>query len=134
MDIIEKAKSLNLPLGEYIIVGAGVLQALGIRDTKDIDIVVTPSLFEALKRSEIGEEEIRYGKRFLIGEDIDVINRLDWEKYSTTTEQAIKSAMVIDGVAFLNIEETIKFKTALGRDVDFKDIELLKEYKRKNGN
>jgi len=31
MNIIEKAKKLNFPSGEYVIVGSGILEALGIR-------------------------------------------------------------------------------------------------------
>jgi hypothetical protein len=60
--------------------------------------------------------------------DIDIIKQLDWEDYPTTVEEAIKSADIIQGFPFLNISETIKFKTALGREKDFRDIEMLKDY------
>ncbi len=35
---------------------------------------------------------------------------------------------MINGFPFLNIEETIKFKRALGREKDFNDIKLLEAY------
>lgn len=133
MDIIKKVKNLDLPLGEYVIVGGGILEALGLRETNDIDVAVTPKLLEKLRESGKYKEEIKWGKLFLTGDKIDIITQLNWDKYSTKTEEAIKTATIIDGIPFLNIEETIKYKTALGREKDFKDMELLKDYQKKHG-
>ena len=44
MNIIEKAKKLNFPAGEYVIVGSGTLDALGIRQANDLDVAVLPEL------------------------------------------------------------------------------------------
>ena len=72
--------------------------------------------------------DTNYVFAFLVNDGVDVITQLDWENYATTTQEAIDSALIIDGVPFLNIEEIIKFKTAMGREKDLKDIELLKKY------
>lgn len=45
MNIIEKARELNFPAGEYGIVGSGPLGALGIREAGDLDVAVSPKLF-----------------------------------------------------------------------------------------
>jgi len=45
MNIFERVKKLNLPLGEYVVIGGGILEALGIRNTNDVDIIVVPKLF-----------------------------------------------------------------------------------------
>ena len=42
----------------------------------------------------------------------------------TNHEELIRNAEVIDGVPFIRLNELIKFKNALGRDKDKKDIEL----------
>lgn len=131
MNIIPEIKKLGFPAGEYIVTGSGVLAALGLREAEDIDMAVTSKLLESLRATGEWKEEIRYGKLFLLRENIDITSQLNWEDYQTTTEEAIKTALIIDGVPFLNIEETIKFKTALGREKDFKDIELLKKYQNK---
>lgn len=134
MNIIKKVKELNFPFGEYVIVGGGILEALGLRNTNDIDVAVMPNLLKKLRESGKYKEEIKWGKLFLIGDDIDIIAQLNWEDYSTKTEDAIKTATIIEGVPFLNLQETIKYKKALGREKDLKDIELiknhLKEYKK----
>lgn len=41
-------------------------------------------------------------------------------------EEIISSATLIDGIPFMNLDELIKFKIALGREKDFEDIELIK--------
>jgi hypothetical protein len=123
MNILNKLKELDLTPNEYVVVGSGILEVLGIRYSSDIDIAVTRNLFNKLQQTGDYEEEERYGKIFLKKEGIDVIPQLDWDKYKTTTEEAIASAMVIEGLYFMNLDELCKFKTALGRDKDFKDIE-----------
>ena len=128
MTIFEKVKKLDLPPGEYVVIGAGILEALGIRNTHDVDIIVAQKLFEKLRESKIYKEEIRWNKIFLIGNQIEIGIKLDWENYSTTIKEAINTATIIDGVPFLNLEETIKFKKAMGREKDFKDIELIEKY------
>ena len=130
MDIFEKVKNLNLPLGEYVVIGGGILEALGIRKTNDLDIIVTPKLLKELGKTGKYKEEIKWGKLFLIGDKIEIGSKLDWENYSTKLDKAIKTAVVINGIPFLNIEETIKFKKALNREKDLKDLVLIKNYQK----
>lgn len=127
-DFTKKVKELGLPLGEYVVTGSGILAALGLREANDIDMAVTDKLFKELQATGKFKEESRYDKLFLIGDEVDIASQLNWNEYATTTEEAIKSAMIIDGVPFLNIEQTILFKTAMGREKDLRDIELLKNY------
>lgn len=128
MNIIQKIKELNFPDGQYVVVGSGVLDVLGIRTSGDIDIAVTKDLFNKLRESGEWREEEKYGKIFLKKEGFDIIPQLNWENYNTTTEEAIASALVIEDIPFMNLDELIKFKTALGREKDIRDIELIKEY------
>lgn len=130
MSIFERVKNLHLPLGEYVVIGAGILEALGIRDTRDVDVIVIPELFEKLRESKVYKEEMRWDKLFLFADNIDIGSKLDWENYSTTIEEAVKTATIIDGVPFLSLEETIKFKKAMGREKDFNDIDLIEKYSK----
>lgn len=132
MDIIKEVKKLNLPFGQYVVIGSGLLDALGLREADDIDIAVTKELLEKLRAEGGWKEETRYNKPFLLKENIEIIGRLNWDDYPTPVETAIETALVIEGVPFLSINETKKFKTALGRKKDFIDIELLDKYEAKN--
>lgn len=51
LSILDKVKALNLPLGEYVVAGAGILEALNIRETNDIDLAVTKDLHRRLRES-----------------------------------------------------------------------------------
>jgi hypothetical protein len=51
MNIVEEMKKLKFPQGQYVIVGSGPLVVRGIRETNDIDIVVSPKLFEKCNSS-----------------------------------------------------------------------------------
>jgi len=50
MDIIEKIKKLDFPQGQYIIVGSGPMVVRAIKESNDIDIVVSVKLFEKCKQ------------------------------------------------------------------------------------
>lgn len=128
MNIIKKIKELNLPNDQYVVIGSGTMAALGIREANDIDMSVTEELFDKLKQSGEWEEFEKYERPFLKKDVFDINKSLGWEKYSITIEEANKSALFIDGIPFMNLDELIKFKTAMGREKDFKDIELIKEY------
>ncbi len=132
MNIIEKIKELNLPKDQYVVIGSGVMDILGIRRANDIDLSVTKELHQKLRETGKWEEYENYGKIFLKKDVFEINGELNWDKYKTTTEEVIKTAFLIDGIPFMNTEELIKFKMAFGREKDFKDIELIKEYTENN--
>lgn len=129
MDIIQKIKKLNLPIGEYVIIGSGLLGVLGIREAHDIDIAVTKDLHKKLMDTGEWEKQERWGKIFLKKDVFEIIPELQWDAYDTTTEKAIKEATIIDGVPFTNLDELIKFKIASGRGKDLEDLVLIEKYK-----
>ena len=45
----DQIQRLSLNSTEFIIMGSGILQALGIRNSNDIDLVVPINIFEKLK-------------------------------------------------------------------------------------
>jgi hypothetical protein len=128
MNIVAEVTKLDLPLGQYVVIGSGIMAQLGLREANDVDIAVTPDLYAKLRASGEWEEEERYGKIFLKKDAVEINPRLDWECYSTTAEQAIASATVIDGVPFMNLNELVKFKCGLGRAKDLADIVMIEAY------
>lgn len=126
--MLKKIKKLQFPLGQYVVVGSGIMDVLGIRKARDIDIVVTLKLYNDLRATKKWKEEEHHGEIFLKQNGIDIIQKLEWDEYTTTTQEAILSAVLIGGVPFMNLEELKKFKTSLGRKKDFKDIYLIDQY------
>ena len=128
MNLIQKIKELNFPKDQYVVVGSGILDVLGIRTASDIDIAVTKDLHQKLRELGNWEENERHDKIFLKKDVYEIIPQLNWEKYNTNTEEVISSALIIEDIPFMNLFELIKFKTALGREKDFMDIKLINEY------
>lgn len=50
MDIFYEVEKLNLRKNEFVVLGSGILAALGIRNADDIDLLIQPELFEKLKK------------------------------------------------------------------------------------
>lgn len=128
MSIVERVKELGLPSGEYVVIGSGTLDALGLRQANDIDIAVLPQLHERLRATGEWKEEERYNKVFLLKDGVEINPQLEWEDYPTTTQLAIDSALIIDDIPFLNLEELKEFKRAFGRPKDYADIALIDNY------
>lgn len=131
MDIIKKIKRLNFPFGQYVVIGSGILEVLGLRKAEDIDIAALPELYAQLRATGVWKEEERYDKIFLKRDDIEINPKLSWSDYSTSAEEAIASAVIIEGVPFMNLKELRKFKQALGREKDRVDIALIDKYEKR---
>lgn len=135
MDIFEEVKKLNLPPGEYVIVGSGPMAARGIRRYKDIDILVTKKFYKKLIKQGWKTVEINgVNGKFVVLKNgkFEADKRLCIGDYKPDIEAVIKNAEVINGIPFMRLEELIKFKTALGREKDLKDIELIEKYLKNN--
>lgn len=127
-NIIEKIKALNFPKDQYVVIGSGTMAALGIREANDVDISALPSLYETLFQNEEWNRENHNGCILLKKDGIEVATGLLWNTYPLSTQEAIDSAITIEGIHFLNLEHLVKFKQAIGREKDFKDIELIKAH------
>lgn len=127
MNIFEKVKLLNLPIGEYVIVGGGVLKAHGIRETQDIDIVVTPGLFEEIKKEEGWREDAKHGGPRLRKDIYEVYLDVNCDSYQPTTDELIERSEVINGIPCISLNDLLLFKKGYGRPKDKPDIQLIEE-------
>ncbi len=137
MSISEKVKKLNFLLGKYVVVGGGTMEARGIRKANDIDIVVTEDLYKELVNK--GWKVCRCRCEWCSNWNCNILNHhggieilpdYSWGDYKADTNELIKSAQIIDGVPFVNLEELLKWKKAANRDKDKKDIKLIEEFLR----
>ena len=126
MTIFEDVKKLNLPIGQYAVVGSGVMSAYGIRPHHDVDLIVTKNLFVILKNS--GWQSVPNRNGVLKSGNYEVDADYKYRENQPDHDELIRNAEIIEGVPFIRLSELIKFKTALGRDKDKKDIELIEQY------
>lgn len=131
MDIFKKLKQLNFPLGQYVVVG-GAMAAHGIREAQDLDILVTPRLYEKLivdgYKQCLCDECVRTSRIMLNKDDVDILPNFMFGDYIGDTKKLIRDADMIKGFPFIELKEFMKFKKQLDREKDFVDIKLMKVY------
>jgi len=122
LKLLEKLEKLNLPKDKFAVYGSGPLGIRGIREINDLDLIVTTNLWEKLSKvypieGSDDERKIRIGEIEIVGGPI-----------LYKAEKMIKEADIIDGVRYVNLETIMKCKRKMGREKDFKDIKLIKNY------
>lgn len=122
--IINSIKQLNLPSNDYIVIGSGILDALGLRQSGDIDLLISPYLYQQLK--DLGwQEESNKGHTILTnGQDVEAWTDWDGQDYNAWLEHTT----MIDDIKFVNLDQLKDWKTRRGLDKDLRDIELINHY------
>ena len=134
LNIFPEIRALNFPAGQFIVVGSGILAAKGIRPAYDLDIVVTPELFEACRAA--GWEARPWTKPGMIGKEwlrradglVDLMLESVCGAGCFDALELMKEGEVIDGIMFMSLPQLIRFKRDYGRPKDFEDIALIEKY------
>ena len=131
--ILEFAKSLNLPLGNYVVVGGGSLAVRNMRTTNDLDIVVIDPLFKELQQNGWPRDydyEKRWNRQRLKKDGVEFHRDflLTKENRFVDVADVISQADIIDGIPFQNLESLLMFKKDAEREKDAADVALIETY------
>ena len=133
--IIQTVQKLDLPSSQYAVFGSGLLDVLGLKKANDIDLIVAKGLFKSLAREDSWEQCI-----YPDGHDglkrpalnVELFYQSDMPLCDADgVERMIQNAINIQGVRFVQLDDILTWKQALGREKDIHDIELIKEYMRR---
>ena len=135
--IIDIVKALNLPRGEYAVFGSALMEIYGLRDSGDVDFIVTRKLFDELLTTE-SWKKFQYPNgdwalKFVGGGErgIDVAFH-DCAEMPSCDEKSIRAmisrAVEIDGVMFTSWDDILSWKKNYARPKDLKDVELIEEF------
>ena len=118
--IIECARSLNLAVGQYVVVGGGSLAVREIRTTNDLDIVVLEPLFQELEQSGWPRDydyEERWNRQRLKRDGVEFHKDLLLEKENrfVDTSGIIDQADIIEGIPFQDLRSLLMFKKDANR-------------------
>src|SRR5258708_35497243 len=127
---------LGLNSNNSIVIGSGILKALKIRQSKDIDLVVTFEVYNFLKRTgkfrvtENHSREILVNNKFEIGTNWVVLGK------SYEFKDFMKDSLIIDGIRYITLDFLYEAKKswlehADVRPKDIKDVELIENYLKK---
>ncbi len=124
---IDMVKRLDLAPDSYIVIGGAVLEAMKLRQTHDVDLIVSNDVYREYRDKHHWQEYVQdNGKKILSHNGYNLMHT--W--MSKNLKRLNRSKQVIDGVNFMGINELIDAKRRLGRKKDIADIALLKEYKK----
>lgn len=133
-NVLERVKSLNLPEGQYVVAGSAIMAMHGLKETKDIDIVVSQEIFDSYSKDDTWEKvpytyEDRLGKIWLKKDEFELYIHVNYgEQFRPTLGDLLSKAEYFDGVPFICLEDLLKFKKAYNRPKDQNDIRLIEEY------
>ncbi len=127
-EIIAKVKSLDLPKGTYVVFGSCPMALAGIRESNDIDLLVSPKLRKHLKK--IGWKQIKKnpGDEPLTHDVFEAHDNWNFSSFSPTLKELLKTATVAQGVPFASLKNVRKWKASGGRPKDLIDVKLIDNY------
>ncbi len=112
---------LNLPADKYAVFGSGPMAVRGLRDNKDIDLIVKPPLWNALSKIYPA-----MGTKTLLCGHLEIFR--DWCPWFDDTSLLIDKADIFDKIRFVQLDCVLAWKRAMNRPKDRTDIELIEKY------
>ena len=131
----ERVKELGLPLDQIIIIGSGILDQLGIRQSADIDVAAGQAVLEEIARSGGWAEKLDKNQRqYLVKHDGSVEIWDGWEIDGRIVEydELLDYAVEYDGVKFVSLDFLRCWKNWRGREKDIQDVRLIDEWRAKH--
>lgn len=137
MNIHEEIEKFGLTPDNTVVIGSGILNALNLRESKDIDVVITEekykeiSLDDRFQRTEHNGKEIFVYGLLEAGTSCVVVGKT-WR-----FEDLLPHSTMIDGVRYIDIHFLLDIKKWRvthneGRQKDIDDVRLMEEYLAKN--
>ncbi len=133
LDIKSKISELGLNPDNAVIIGSGVLSALNLRQSKDIDVVVTEEKYKELSDNSRFRKEKNHGREILndglfeIGTSWIVVGKT-WK-----FDDLLNHSTIIDGVRYNTVEFLLDAKRRWiadgeGRQKDIDDVKLMEQH------
>jgi hypothetical protein len=124
-DVLSGLRLLELPPDQYVVVGGAALAVREIRDTNDIDLVVTPSLFDQLNRAGWVLKVRPNGKPGLHRGCVEAYLDVNCGACERSTSWLFSNSEILEGIRFVDLETLAAFKASYGREKDRRDLDLI---------
>ncbi|MAF20075.1 MAG: hypothetical protein CMI55_00125 [Parcubacteria group bacterium] len=136
-ELFNRLKQLNLPKGKYAVFGSAPMCIRGLRECRDLDVIVTEDLFNEYSKKEGWETKKTEKSVYLDNNGIEFWKDWgpDWAPEGQWDIQTlIDEAEIIDGLPIVRLKEVLKWKSVLRREKDLKDLKLIEGYLKSNKN
>jgi len=133
MNIKRELERIGLTIENSVVIGSGILSALNIRESQDIDATVSEDVYKRLSTDSCFKKAENHGREVLtdglleIGTSWGVLNK-DWK-----FDDFLGESVVIDEVRYTTLEFLLAVKQSWllekdARQKDIDDVELIKNY------
>ena len=131
--IKDEIEKLGLNSENSIVIGSGILNALGIRESNDIDAVVSEEMFDNLKSKTELTLDLSRGKELLLNDIFEIVT--EWQVLGKryNFRDLFSESTIVSGVRYNSLEFLLKVKKSwvengTARDKDKRDIELINNF------
>lgn len=124
-EVLATIADLQLPEGKYVVVGGAAMAVRGLRDTNDIDLVVTPELFGQLARSGWRTKQRPNGKPGLHLGNVEAYLDVNTPTFARDTAWLIENAEYVQGIRLVDLDTLVGWKRSYGREKDLRDVAIL---------
>jgi len=124
---------MGLSPDNAVVIGSGVLNALKIRESNDIDAVVIPEKYQSLALDSRFKKEMKRGREILENDLLEIMT--SWTVLGKTWnfDNLLEHSVVIDGVRYNTVQFLLNAKRSwlANEDVrqkDTDDVKLMEAY------
>lgn len=125
---LDALESLHLPEGRYMVMGSGIMEALGLRQADDIDLVVSDDVYEDLRAAGWNDRVASNGSSGIEHDVFQAYNQWTDETEVKKLDELLVDADWVDGVAYNSLAKLAFYKARRGREKDLADLELIQDY------
>src|SRR5262245_3417296 len=118
MDVKNKLTDLGLSQDNCVVIGSGILSALKLRASNDIDVVVQEPDYARLTKDKRFEKKQNHGREILADELFEIGTGWGVLGKNQTFDDLYKQSVVVDGVRYVTIEFLLAVKKSWLQDDD----------------
>ena len=124
---------LELDEQNSVVIGSGILQALGLRRAGDLDLVVTPDDYRRLEaREDLLPDQARSGP-ILAGDNLEIFQSWSAAGANRDFDYLRRRSVVIEAIRYVSLEFLLAVKESrpgegADRPKDHEDVRLIRQY------
>lgn len=123
--IKELVERLNISMDEYVVIGGGVLEIIGLRETREVDLAVSDQVYARYRDEEHWKEYVQdNGRRILTHNGYNLMRTWMGNSFSRIKRESF----IKDGIRCMDVAMLVESKRRLGRKKDLADVTLLTRY------
>ena len=127
----ERVKQIGLPLDGIVVIGSGILDQLGIRFARDVDLVANRELVSMLQENPLWTTSVdAIGRVVSKKGDVEVWDGWELDDKVADFITLTQDGVTYDDVRFVNLEFVLQWKRWRGREKDMIDVEKIRNYMR----